>query len=417
MAWEPASGYGEPVHAAGFNHQQPPSLNLDFINFSQGTASLSVFTSSGSESFTFENLDHDIISQACPLLGLCFEYNHRGLHHSLEATSIELIARFLRFLYTGNYITYNHQDEEETCSLLVHAELCRLGDLFEVPTLMVQAHLNIIRATELACSSASAPQDLVLAIRFIYEYLSAQKDLIDTVLHYCISCFLYHGLGHSEEFQRLAYELRQFHTDLCRTNYRRGFEDEGAIDIIRLRTKEQTQSERVRMEQAALGDFLYEIHAETPDATPRFGPIPDSPEPSYALVRRPRHPTGHASIEENDTSSDTDAEGFSLVHRPKRSYMPHTPAPAVKNPFEVFEDTEDLIELEGGDWQSVDPIKKNGIYKQPDLADSNATIKPLLAGSQAKASESTKAGDSSESDSEWSMVDSPPVQVKSFTWR
>jgi hypothetical protein len=91
------------------------------------------------------------------------------------------------------------------------------------------------------------------------------------------------------------------------------------------------------------------------------------------------------------------------------------PAPAVKNPFEHPEDTEDLIDLEmGGDWQSVETMKKSGMYKQPDLADSNATIKPLLSSSKAKANE---AGDSSGSDSEWSIVDKPPVQAKSFAWR
>jgi hypothetical protein len=183
-----------------------------------------------------------------------------------------------------------------------------------------------------------------------------------------------------------------------------------------LRTQEQTQIERVRLEQAALGDFLYEIHAETPYSTPRFGPIPDSPEPSYTLVHRPRYPTGNASIEESDASNeDSDAEDFSLVHRPKRPYVHHTPAPApaVKDSFKDFDDTEDPTEMEGG-WQNVDHIKKKGMYKQPDLADSNATIKPLLTDSREKAKETAKAGDSSESDSDWSMLDSPPAQT--YTW-
>jgi hypothetical protein len=234
MAWEPAAGGGDAVQTAGIHIQEEPSLqpfpslDLDFLNYNEGTtASLTVFTPGNNESFTFQNLDHDIISQSCPLLALCFEDNHRGLHHSLEATSIELVARFLRFLHTGDYITYDDQGQEKPCSLLFHAELCRLGDLYEIDTLMVQAHINVIRTTELACSSSNAPRDLVPAIRFIYEQLSGHKDLIDTVLHYCISCFLYHGLDRNAEFQSLAYELRQFHTDLCRTNYQRGFEDEG----------------------------------------------------------------------------------------------------------------------------------------------------------------------------------------------
>jgi hypothetical protein len=68
---------------------------------------------------------------------------------------------------------------------------------------------------------------------------------------------------------------------------------------------------------------------------------------------------------------------------------------------------EDLIDLDGGEWQSVDTINKPGMDKQPDLADSNATIKPLLSSptSAVKAQNSIDEGDGSENDSEWSMVD------------
>lgn len=230
MAWEPAVQPAAHYYPTGrpIPIQQGPCLNLDFLNYTEGTrADLTVFVSSSDKSFTFRDLDHDLIAQSCPLLALSFENGHRGLHHSIEATSVELIAHFLRFLHTGDYMTFDGSNQEEPCSLLLHAELCRLGDLYEIDTLMVQAHLNVIRKTELACSSSQAPEDLVSAIRFIYEQLSGHRDLVDTVLHYCISCFVQHGLGRSEGFKLLVYELRQFHTDLCRTNYHRGFEDEG----------------------------------------------------------------------------------------------------------------------------------------------------------------------------------------------
>lgn len=234
MAWEPVN------QPAGFQFrpvqppqpaQQSPTPNLDFLDYAVETkANLTVFVPGTKGSFTFKNLDYDAIAQSCPLLGYSFEDRGRGLHHSMEATSIELIARFLRFLHTGDYITFDKLGLEEPCSLLLHAELCRLGDLFDINTLKVQAHYNVIRATEMACSSSQAPEDLVSTIRFIYEQLSdGYEKIIDTVLHYCISCFLQHGLGHSEDFKRLAYEVRQFHTDLCRTNFKRGFGDEGML--------------------------------------------------------------------------------------------------------------------------------------------------------------------------------------------
>jgi hypothetical protein len=201
--------------------------NLDFLQISpDGTAYLTVYTPDGAN-FTFERLDFDIISVTCPLLALCFEERPHGLHHSIEASSVELIARFLRYLYLAEYITTNYLGEEEPCSLLVHAELCRLGDLFDVPGLMVEAHCNIVRHTELSCSLPSPPTGLCAAIRFIYAFLSDQQQLIDTILHYCVSCFLYHGLGRDETFKKTAYEVHQFHKDLCQTNFRRGFNDPG----------------------------------------------------------------------------------------------------------------------------------------------------------------------------------------------
>jgi hypothetical protein len=68
---------------------------------------------------------------------------------------------------------------------------------------------------------------------------------------------------------------------------------------------------------------------------------------------------------------------------------------------------EDLIDLDGGEWQSVGTISKPGMNKQLDLADSNATIKPLLSSSTSavKAQNSIDEGDGSENDSEWSMID------------
>lgn len=291
--------------------------------------------------------------------------------------------------------------EAEPCSLLIHAELCRLGDVFEAPALMVQAHCNMIQATELACSQPRPPRDLHDAVRFIYENLSGQRELIDTILHYCVSCFIQHGLAQNEEFRKLAYGLRPFHNDLCRTSFRRGFEDEGAVDIIKLPVREATPHTMIAEQQAALGDFLHELYGDlTPVATPQFGPTMFSPEPSYAFVHRPKRPLDQPTVEDSDDSiSDgclSDTEGFSVVHRPK---------PKGVESQDIFDDPQNgWVGVSG----RVD--KTGGFYSHQDMAGSTGTIRPLLR-TQPPISD---AEESYSSDSDWSLVDTPVTRRKGF---
>lgn len=130
------------------------------------------------------------------------------------------------------------------------------------------------------------------------------------------------------------------------------------------------------------------------------------------MVIRPRHPTGRAKIEEGDTGSDSEVEGFSLVDSSKHPL--HIPAPAVKEPakasFEEWAKLEDVDE-----WQGVDTYPKPSMYKQPDLADSSATIKPLAASSATTQTHAPiEEDDSSGYDSEWSVVDKPVTKAVSF---
>jgi hypothetical protein len=383
--------------------------DLDFLQFSDaGNASLNIFYPPN-QNHTLNNLDLDIIGASCPLLAACFEDRWNGPHHSIEASSATLIISFLRFLYTGSYTVVDMNGEAEPCSLLIHAELCHMGDLFEVPALMVQAHCNILRDTELACSQPSPPQDLCKTIRFIYERLSAQRELIDTVLHYCVSCFLYHGLTKDDEFRKVAYEVRAFHNDLCRCNFRRGFEDDGAIEIIRLPVRDATECTTMKEQQEALGDFLYELWGDvaTPFATPNFGPTPLSPKPSYALVHRPRKPSDNAHVEDSDgfvsDGSSSDVEGFSLVQRPR-----------VNDKAKAVSEHDIFDQIEPG-WLGIDePLNKDtGMYLQRGLADSTATIRPLVQNSASASRSDADDFYSSDSDS-WSVVDKREVSPSSF---
>ena len=222
----------EPHYVAAIstsNHKSKAMDNLDFLNLSpNGTAFLTVFTPSGL-SHTFHGIDLDIISQVCPLLALSFEEGSRGRKlHSLQASSPDLIARFLRFLYTGSYLSYDDEKNEIPCPLLMHVELYRYGYLFEVPHLLDAAHFSIMQTCEYYCCTPQPPEDLCQTISFVYEFLKDQQEVSDTILHYCVNCFVYHKLGENEEFKTLLADLKPFRQDIFRKNMERGFQDEGS---------------------------------------------------------------------------------------------------------------------------------------------------------------------------------------------
>lgn len=161
------------------------------------------------------------------------------------------------------------------------------------------------------------------------------------------------------------------------------------------------------------------MHSETPTATPRFGPTPGSPEPSYTMVIRPRHPTGRAKIDERDICSDSEVEGFSLVDSSNHPlHIPYRPAlakkPPVKEPVDVpFEEWAEFQDVD--EWQNVDAYPKPGMCRQLDLADSSATIKPMAASSAATRMQAPiEEEDSLGYDSEWSVVDKPVAKAVSF---
>ncbi|OCK77059.1 hypothetical protein K432DRAFT_276808, partial [Lepidopterella palustris CBS 459.81] len=298
--------------------------SLDFLeNYPPGHASLMVITPDGTIS-TIDNLHPAIIGQRCPLLEFSFEQGSTGFPKaSIEASSHEVALCFLRFLYHGDYLSYDEQGQLP-CSMLIHAELCRMADVFEVPELQVAAHANIIRETELSCSQPFPPVQLCAAIRFIYAHLSDQQPLIDTILNYCVFCFLYHGLGTNEDFRRLAFELQPFHRDLCRTSFKRGFTDDGAVDIVRLPVCRPNPHSDADLDKAALGDFLFELWHDNDDSpSDSISQTPESKrrrmlsEAGFILVHRPKKGEEASIAAESGVSSSEDADGFSLVHRPK----------------------------------------------------------------------------------------------------
>ncbi|KAL2355261.1 hypothetical protein BJ546DRAFT_1060297 [Cryomyces antarcticus] len=295
--------------------------NLDFLQGSApGDASLSVFHADGISAIT--GLNTDVISSLCPLLALAFEDGPTCKRYTIEGGSRDLIASFLRFLYTGDYkyASYNN-GLEHPCSLLLHAQLYHMAVLYDVPELRCAAQANITCETEYACSSPSPPPDLCEAIHFIYEHLFTEQHLIDTVVHYCVACFLYHRLGDDEAFQKLAYELLPFHQDLIKTNFYRGFSDESAVEIVRLPTSKSSETRARQMERMAMDDFISEMWNDPEDLASiegvQTGTVNQSnANPPATLPHRPHvFTTDIHEAADNDTSSEE--SDFAFVPRPK----------------------------------------------------------------------------------------------------
>ncbi|KAF2660493.1 hypothetical protein K491DRAFT_589153 [Lophiostoma macrostomum CBS 122681] len=201
--------------------------DLEFLALYPGNATITILLPNGQVQ-RIERVSATAIGDKCPLLWYCFgDGPANDQQASIEASSIALVVSFLRYLYTGNYLTAIQ--ESGPFSLLHHAQLYKMAQDFDVPELQVAAHVNFMRETEISCCVPHPPLDLCAAIEFVYKHLAGQKPLIETLLNYCVFSFKYHGLGTDSGFRQLAFDIPAFHKDLCQTNLRRDFQDEGEL--------------------------------------------------------------------------------------------------------------------------------------------------------------------------------------------
>lgn len=212
----PLSLFATPINDKSFMEWYPKG---------EGTLS---FPNDGGLISSISNINLWMIEERCPLLSTAFEPSRSGPQLYLETLTSVTATPFLRYLYTGTYLSSTAGDyyEDVPTSLLLHCQLFRLGALYDLSELKTQAYVNVLRQCEFGCSSPGKPIDLCATIRYIYEYLREHDNLVDAVLNYCVSCFLSHRLAHDDEFKQLAFELRPFHQDLCHTTMKREFEDE-----------------------------------------------------------------------------------------------------------------------------------------------------------------------------------------------
>jgi len=208
--------------------------DLDFLRpkgqeSPKGDASLLVYFKNGT-SETIQNLNITRLDERCPLLALAFEPSRTRFHHSIENVTPEAVASLIRYAYFGYYIP--SALETVSKSLLLHLHVYHLAIAYELAELADQAATQLMLECEMSCCSPHPPLNLVDAIEFVYAELADQERLVDTIVNYCISCFLYHRLHRDPDFRRIAYSLRPFHQDLCRFNMQRGFADEGMLEHV-----------------------------------------------------------------------------------------------------------------------------------------------------------------------------------------
>ncbi|TKA32002.1 hypothetical protein B0A50_01247 [Salinomyces thailandicus] len=299
---------------------------------------------------SISNINVDLIEARCPLLSMAFDQSRTGRPHlHLETLTAMSALPFLRYLYTESYALASSAGdfyEDVPTSVLLHCELYRLGDIYDLPELKTQAYVNILRQCEFGCSSPDKPIHLCSAIRFSYQHLSSHENIIESILSYCITCFNSHRLGGDSEFRQLAYELRPFHQKLCWMASNRGGEDaEAASAIIQLPYrlyKPDTYASMEGAKNSRLADVVYHFHAE--DKTDRLGkgrktrgePVEvPSRLSNLTLALRPRSttPSPVPTLREKESSASED-EGFYVVKREDSSPLVESAAPGAASDFE-----------------------------------------------------------------------------------
>ncbi|KAF2473476.1 uncharacterized protein BDR25DRAFT_132372 [Lindgomyces ingoldianus] len=347
---------------------------LDFLSASPpGNATLIVSLPDGTLPH-IPGLNLNIIGDSCPVLSLNFEHGFSGCSQAtIHASSIEVVERFLRFIYTGSYMT-DYDIDTGTCSLAVHAELYKLGRDFDLRGLQETSKATFLCQLDFSSSIPKMPTDLCKAVRFIYEHPKDQTGLLETLWHYCCSNFVYHRFSEEDDFRNLVCDVPEFFRDLVRTSFQRGFVDDGAAAIVQfgeIAGKEPTPRNDPDFSKQALGDFLVEVWAEPDGDTSDYHDEKVAKatkrrqlcaEAGFTLVHRPKK---EAVFEDVSAGEASGAEGFMVVYRPRTN----------------TNFTEEQSESESSS-AGYEPSasSESQFLKTEDLEDSFLTIKPESSG-------------------------------------
>ncbi|KAI7208216.1 hypothetical protein KC333_g9213 [Hortaea werneckii] len=307
---------GTPVEEDSFLHWYP-----------SGDATLSYPDTDG-QLASINNINIWLVEERSPLLYMAFDHSRNGRPHlHLESLTRMTALPFLRFLYAGSYaLTSAAGDlyEDVPTSVLLHCQLYRLGDIYDLAELKQQAYLNVLRQCEFGCSSPEKPIDLCAGIQFLYEHLPNHTNVIEAILNYCVTCFISHRLAQDPDFQQLAYELRPFHQKLCWMATERGQDDaEAASAIIQMPFQPyipETYASREEPSNKRLSDVIYHFHSDDPldhFAKKRKTRMDATRVSNLTMALRSRGGPSDVSahIGAGADSSPSEDEGFSLVKK------------------------------------------------------------------------------------------------------
>lgn len=158
------------------------------------------------------------------------------------------------------------------------------------------------------------------------------------------------------------------------------------------------------IDKIALGDFLFELWCDDPHSDVNVEArerkrrkVP--PESDYTFVHRPKETRRDSPMGGGESSSD-EAQGFTLVHRPKiEPNLSEDDHPS---------DASSEAELDSGDQSDVEPLLQ---FQKERLDDSFLTIRPTVGGIEDNQQDgSTKEGGSTTAGEPSTQ---PPVAVSS----
>ncbi|KAH9825534.1 hypothetical protein Tdes44962_MAKER04102 [Teratosphaeria destructans] len=348
----------------------------------------------------FNDIDSAVFYERCPLLAAAFELSSGGVKLHLERLSPSTALPFLRYMYTGTYVSARVDGEDPKdvpSSILLHAQLYELGDLYDIPDLKSQAYVNILRQCEFGCSSPDPPIELCAAIRYIYRHLRGHKDLLDLVVNYCVTNFLRHRLAHDEEFQNLP---AQFHQLLCEICMHHDINNDVACAIVQLPCQDKTP--RVIRKNACEMDVVYRFHGAMDDDLPKKRQRIQPPErvSNLSLALKSRDPFADPTTDE----SESDVDDFYLVSKRRKSLelhateIPASDVPSSDNGFQTKASSPAATGASESDWD---------IDMFVEIARSEAGSKRQIAGLPARTrpfSTGVVEADTEGSDSEWSCL-------------
>lgn len=444
--YEPHDGWWPEPHTLSPAFQIPRLSVPD--DYPPGNATIT-YPGGNGETASITKLNISLIEQRSPLLAAAFEPYRNGERLNLDTLTETTAMPLVRYLYSGSYAEADFWEDVPT-SVLLHCQMFQLGSFYDLEELKSQAYVNILRQCEFGCSSADKPIDLCAAIQFSYDHLKASPQVTDSIVHYCVSCFLSHQLGEDAEFKQLAYDLRPFHQDLVKVCRSRGFDDESAMAIIRMPYKPYLPATYASNEHPAIArfeDLIYHFHGDDDEDKPQSSPqkrqrlstdvkrsiflterraakAPETSQSALSLALRPgsSHVTGYGAraaakpatpvalpvrqqaappedvVEDSSASED---EGFHVVRKRPASTMsasstqPLLPA-ASDSDFEILSGPE-AVESASSGCESGDDSDTDTLVDVPTSASSTAR-----AAAGARASESRDA-DGSSSDSEWEL--------------